>query len=224
MLHPVGGLPPRTYWRRRAMLCGAVLISAALIKAELFGGSSDAATRSSPPRPVLPPSATSSSATPSSATPSSIPPARTAPVAAPPTSVTTSPPLPAPPPTCAESALRLRVAAGAATYRLGELPVVRFLVTNRSARICRRDLGPALQEALVYDHTRRLWSSNDCWPGVEHRVVTLRPGRPESFSMRWSRTSSLPGCAGIRRVVPAGTYTLVGRVGGLIARAPLDLS
>jgi hypothetical protein len=215
-------------------LGGALLMSAVLIKIEVFGGgSSDAATRSPAPQQAAAASRTSAAEAPApAATPTrtaTAVPTRTTPLKPPkapkPSNPPYSPPpVPATPPTCAESDLALRVAPGAATYRLGELPVVRYSMTNHSARTCRRDLGPALQEALVYDHSTRLWSSNDCWPGVEHRVVVLRPGRPETFSMRWSRTSSLPECAGIRRVVPAGTYTLVGRVGNLVARAPITLS
>jgi hypothetical protein len=236
MLHPVGGLPSRTYWRRRAALGAAVLMSAVLIKTELLGDSSDAATRpgtqqGAPERTTAAPAPVRSPAPVGTPAPTARrdPPAATEPAVSSPaaTSPAVSKPAftkPALPPVCPESALRLQVTPGAASYRIGELPVVRYSVTNHSRRTCRRDLGPALQEALVYDRTQRLWSSNDCWPGVEHRVVRLRPGRPETFSMRWSRTSSRPGCAGIRRVVPAGTYTLVGRVGGLIARSPINLS
>lgn len=210
MLHPIGGLPSRTYWRRRAMLGGALLMSAVLIKVEIFGGgSSDAATRAAPER-----NATTAPR-----------PSRAVPQLAVTRTRSDQPKLPPEPlPTCTEKQLSLRVVPGAASYRLGELPVVVYTVRNRIGSTCRRDLGPAMQEALVYNRSTRLWSSNDCWPGVEHRVVTLRPGHPETFSMRWSRTSSLPECAGIRRVVPAGTYTLIGRVGNLQARAPINLS
>ena len=43
----------------------------------------------------------------------------------------------------------------------------------------------------------------------------LRPGDQAAFSVRWSGTTSEPGCAVPREPVQPGAYTVVGQLGGL---------
>jgi hypothetical protein len=109
-------------------------------------------------------------------------------------------------------------------YQVGDTPVLDLVVRNVSTVACVRDLGPAQQEVVLYAGARRLWSSNDCYPGGTRDVQVLQPGDSASFSVTWSGLSSRPRCAGDRTRVTAGGYALVGRLGTLVSkRAPLVL-
>jgi hypothetical protein len=135
-----------------------------------------------------------------------------------PTTPAPTPTTPAPPRPCADAALALRVAPQRPDYRVGQTPVLDLEVRNTGTVACTRDLGAAQQEIVLYAGTRRLWSSNDCYPEGERDPQVLAPGAAQSFSVTWSGLSSQPRCAGERTRVGAGTYQLVGRLGTLVSR------
>ena len=102
--------------------------------------------------------------------------------------------------------------------------MLRLQVRNVAALPCTRDLGAALQEVLLYQATKRLWSSNDCYPEGQRDLELMRPGVVYTFSVTWSGLSSQPQCLGTRTRVGAGSYALVGRLGSLVSpRSPLTL-
>jgi hypothetical protein len=228
VLHPVGPLPASVYWRRRAVAFAAVVVVLLVGRAVLPGGDDG-------PRNTA---AAVGSPTPDAGTPSSLAatppagdrggsggggPAATTTAASSPTPASTPPPPPQP---CPDQALQLRVVPERPAYPVGEQPVLDLVVRNISAVACMRDLGAAYQEVLLYDgHNRRLWSSNDCYPGGSKDPQVLGPGDSASFSVTWSGLSSRPKCAGERVRVPAGGYALVGRLGTLVsARSPIRLT
>jgi hypothetical protein len=232
VLDPVGPLPASVYWRRRALALGAVILVLLLGWAVLPGGGDDQ------PRDTAgalgSPSATVPAAAPTtlSATPPAGDPGRPADgngggdPATPTAPVPTAPsPTPAPPPkACADSALRLTVAPRRPAYSVGQSPVLDLRVQNVSAVPCVRDLGAGQQEITLYQGTRRLWSSNDCFPDDSRDAEVLRPGAQETFSVTWSGLGSRPKCAGTRTRIGAGSYALVARLGTLVSRqAPIVL-
>ena len=127
---------------------------------------------------------------------------------------------------CADRALQLRILPERPSYQVGQQPVLDLVVRNVSTVACVRDLGAADQEVLLYDGSnRRLWSSNDCYPGGSKDPQVLGPGDSASFSVTWSGLSSRPKCAGERVRVGAGGYTLLGRLGTLVSkRSPIRLT
>jgi hypothetical protein len=108
-------------------------------------------------------------------------------------------------------------------YRVGQIADLELTVANVSHQTCRSELGPKVQQTVVYHGDQRLWSSNDCYPGSESNVVTLLPGELHRMVIRWSGDSSKPGCAGKRVRIGAGNYTVVGQVGALNGRGVLRL-
>jgi hypothetical protein len=227
VLHPVGPLPPSVYWRRRMLVSATVVVALLLGWMALSGGGDSppettAAVGSPPPESGTP---TSLAATPpagdrAGAGGGGAEPADQA--AAPsPTPVRSAPPQP-----CSDSALQLRVLPERPAYRVGEEPVLDLVVRNVSTVACVRDLGAAHQEVLLYDgRNRRLWSSNDCYPGGTKDPQVLGPGDSASFSVTWSGLSSRPKCAGERVRVGAGSYLLLGRLGTLVSkRSPIRLT
>jgi hypothetical protein len=229
VLHPVGPLPASVYWRRR-MLVSATVVFVLLLGWMALSGGGDS------PRDTA---AAVGSSTPSGGTPTSLAatppagdrggagggagPAETAAAPDPTPARSSAPPPPQP---CTDSALQLRVLPERPAYRVGEEPVLDLVVRNVSTVACVRDLGAAHQEVLLYDgRNRRLWSSNDCYPGGTKDPQVLGPGDSASFSVTWSGLSSRPKCAGDRVRVAAGSYTLLGRLGTLVSRrSPIRLT
>lgn len=230
VLQPVGPLPASIYWRRRALAVAVVLSVLVLGWIALPGGgdSNDrqptAGAAGSPTRSGDVPAETSLAATPPAGDPGrggDGNAAATATTAAPTTPARTTPPAPKP---CGDGALSLKVVPERTAYDVGQSPVLDLLVSNTSTVACVRDLGAAQQEIVLYQGSRRLWSSNDCYPEGERRSTVLAPGASESFEVTWSGLGSRPKCAGQRTRVGAGSYSLVGRLGTLVSkRTPISL-
>ena len=202
LLHPRGPLPPGIYWRRRLLtLAGVLLVLLVLTRA---CGSDGAPTG-------VGPSPSPSSAAPTGGTPTSTPTAR-------PTRSATATPTPAATPggPCRPADLAVNARADAQRYAPGQRPVLTIGIVNEGAAPCTFDVGQANREIRVTSGNDRVWSSDDCSPGGQPQVVTLRPGGPATtFSVTWSRTRSAPGCPGERREAPPGTYRVTGRFGNL---------
>jgi hypothetical protein len=108
---------------------------------------------------------------------------------------------------------------GASAFPVGSQPILGMTVTNVSSASCVRDLSGPLQVYTV--HTAkgaRVWSTADCFPGTGTDVRQLAPGRSVSYQIRWSGTTSQPGCTGQRTAVPAGAYLLTVSVGSAVSK------
>lgn len=166
---------------------------------------------SSPP-PSSPPGSTTSST--SSAAPTSA------------VTTTTSPPPPPPDPNlpCPDSAMQISMELGAQQYHVGQRPLLRLVVANSGAVPCTRDISRSLRETLIttVDGATRIWSSKDCYTANEADIRILQPGERRDYEVRWAGRTSAPGCPTRRSSVPAGTYHVVGKVGGLTS-APVPL-
>ena len=143
---------------------------------------------------------------------------------APPVDTPPAEPTPAPPPPsydadgkllCADYSIAVaaqappQVAAGANV-------IVGMTVTNSGTEACRRDVSGSLQVFTVFgaDGTR-MWSTADCFPGQGTEVRELAPGEALKYTVKWSGTTSAPGCAGERAPLAAGSYTLIAQLGAL---------
>ncbi len=125
---------------------------------------------------------------------------------------------------CADSVLKLVATTGAPQYAVGDQVVLGVAVTNSGAVDCTRDLSGPLQVFTVYTAAgARVWSTTDCFPGEGTDVRTLAAGTTVHYNIKWSGTSSKPGCAGVRSPVPAGRYQVRVDVGSLHA-APATLT
>ncbi|AZI58907.1 hypothetical protein EH165_12910 [Nakamurella antarctica] len=114
---------------------------------------------------------------------------------------------------------------GSPTYKVGEQPILGVTVKNVGDKACVRDVSGSLQEYLIYDAAdARLFSTSDCLPGTGTDVRFLKPGETLQYNIRWSGTTSSPGCATDRLRVPAGAYKAEVRIGSLTSsRADLTL-
>jgi hypothetical protein len=136
------------------------------------------------------------------------------------------PPAPAPEPApsfdaqgkliCPASAVTVTATTAAPSFAAGSQPKLGMVVTNTGTVACQQDVSGTQQ---VYTVTAaegsRVWSTTDCFPGEGTEVRELTPGQTVQYTIKWSGTSSAPGCAGDRTVVPAGDYTVVAQLGAL---------
>jgi hypothetical protein len=190
VLHPVGPLPPSTYWRRRVVLLGLLVVVVLLLRS-CAGGESPQRTASPGGTPTPTRTAT----------------AKTTPAP--------SPTKPAAPGTCEDAALRLTSRTDARTYPEGVAPRVTVTVVNTSGTTCRRDLGGKALEVLVYSGEDRIWSSDDCSADTSSSVQTLKAGAMLETSVTWPRTRSAKGCPADRPKARGGTYVVRVRLGTL---------
>jgi len=137
----------------------------------------------------------------------------------------TPPPAPQPPPPsydaagkliCPAEAISVTADTAAPTFVSGSQPVLGVVVTNVGAVPCQQDLSGTIQVFTVNaaDGTR-IWSTTDCFPGEGTEVRELAAGETVKYTIRWSGTTSQPGCAGERVTAPAGDYTVTAQLGGL---------
>jgi hypothetical protein len=149
---------------------------------------------------------------------------KTTPTTTPKTNAPTPKTTPPPPPSyddqgrllCADSTIALRATTGAPSYRLGSQPILGLVVTNTSDQACVRDLSGTLQVFTVFNAAgTRMWSTADCFPGEGTDVRQLAAGQAVTYNIKWSGTTSNPGCTAERKPVPAGKYTLIAQLGAL---------
>lgn len=179
---------------------------------------SEAAPMTTPEAPSVESSVEPSPAAAPSETPSSEP----APVEPPPPATTEEP---APPPErqkdaegrdlCFDNEITLTaIATGPFTF--GQQPVIGVRVQNTGAVACTRDVSASLQVFTVLGADgSHVWSTSDCFPGQGTEVRTLAPGETLEYQVKWSGTTSQPGCTGDRVQVPVGSYQLFAAIGGV---------
>jgi hypothetical protein len=197
-LHPVGPLPPSTYWRRRAGLLVGLLVLLVAVRS-CTGGESAPAKKPTAATPR--PTATATRPAPARV-PSPVP--SPAPSAAPVVART-----------CPDPAITLTATTDAGTYPVGATPRITLVVKNTSTTACRRDLGSGAVELLVYSGADRIWSSDDCSAGTASALVTLPPAGTQAVVKTWPARRSAPGCGGTKAAAAPGTYKVVARVGTL---------
>lgn len=236
-------LPASVYRRRRMWALGSgtlvllVLVWAVLV---LGGGGAPKPAAVQLPRSVgpMPVAVAPPAMTPPGAVPPGAPPSGLAGGLNPffPDLTTTAAPDPAPTPTtsaapppstesaaaappCADGVVAVLAQTERPSYRVGEKPVFRLVVTNTGTGPCTRDFDSARQEVIVNRADgHRVWSSNDCYPGGSRDLRTLQPGQQAVFGVRWSGRGSRPGCAGARSPAPPGDYQLVTRQGEVLSK------
>jgi hypothetical protein len=101
-----------------------------------------------------------------------------------------------------------------AEVRSGTNVIIGMVVSNTGTDACRRDVSGTSQVFTVFgaDGTR-LWSTADCFPGQGTEVRDLTPGQTLEYTVKWSGTTSAPGCTGDRTPLAPGSYTLIAQLG-----------
>lgn len=203
LLHPVGPLPNRTYWLRRAVAVAILVVVALAVARWLPGpGGGSAAKPAAGERPGRPTPVTD-------ATPTST---RTAAVSP----VPTPSPTPPGPQACPDRALAVTATTDAVSYLPGVRPVLTMTVRNVGPVACTRDLGPRARGLRVLSGADRIWSSDDCERPAA-AVTTLGRGASWSYALPWPRLRSRPGCPTPGAPALPGTYRFYADLGRVIS-------
>ena len=216
MLHPVGRLPTRVYWRRRlivlavlvALLTGGGWLVVRLLDPPGEGSTAAGAAAAGRPLPTpaleqVMPSVASVRlpGTGSGPAPPEVPRQPAASTAGPP-----------PGTPCTDEMIELTMRAPT-QVPVGSTPSLELVVRNVSDVACVRRLDDELQEVLLFDaEGERVWGSNDCRPERSDLERTLVPDEGVALEIVWSGLGSRPGCAGERTTPAAGVYVLRGRL------------
>jgi hypothetical protein len=210
MLHPVGNLPARVYWRRRLIFVGLPLLGIILLLwVALSGGGDHPSARTTASTTTSPTSAPATSTQPrdsASIGVSTTTPKPTAPSTTPPTTAPSSPAVQKG--FCNVADLTVVAATAKKSFALKSKLTLSMLVTNTTAAPCKLDVGEKHAEWRVYSGDVRVWGSQDCAAQSGPNVVTLAARQPVRLSIPWSGLTSFPKCAGTRLAIQAGTYKL----------------
>ncbi|PZF98856.1 hypothetical protein [Micromonospora endophytica] len=232
----VGPLPPAVYWRRRAVVLGAVLLFLIVLLYSCNGqrGGNDAGREGQPepgvssgtpeptgsvltPQTGAPPSgdAGAGPATPApdgSTTPSSTPQTSTAP--------NSGNDVPARAPvndagTCTDAELSVTAVALPAQVVRGAAVDLHLKVRNRSERTCSRDVGATAQELYIKSGAEVIWSSDTCGTAAGSEVQSFTAGFERAYRVGWNGKDSSRCADGLANgpTPQAGTYEVFARVG-----------
>jgi hypothetical protein len=229
----VGPLAPAVYWRRRAVVLGALLFVVFLIAYSCSGSDPSGAANvhgTSGSRSAAP----SGSPSPSASTVLTLP-LNTEPTGSASSSQPQGPPAgggggPASGP-CTDADMSVvavpdpaTVKQGVATIRQGTSIKISMKIKNISNRSCTRDVGASAQELYVAQGSTKAWSSDACDALTGTDTRTFGPGIEIEPYVVWNARATSSGCAN-RPWAAIGTYQIVGRLGSKLSDpVPLQIT
>lgn len=217
--HPVGPEKPVVYWRRRALVLGALLVVVLVVVLIVVGRGSGATSAA--------PSASASDGAGSGAGASSAGSAGSgsgssrsaAPKPAASASAAATKPAAADGSTCTKDQIVLTPVLDKSAYGPTEDPKIAMSIKNSGTNSCHLDLGSAQQVLTISSGQEQYWSSKDCQTGGTNQDVTIKSGQTLTTpAIAWDRTrSSTSTCDSSRPAVTAGgaSYHLQVAVGNL---------
>lgn len=192
-MNPVGPEPAEVYWRRRAVVVGAIVVVLVLLFLIWPSGGDSA--------PVASPTAT--------ATPT----ANASPSAA--ASGSASPVPSGSAPACADPDIKVQAGVETDKPTAGSDVVFVMTITNNSSVACTRPVGAADTSFTVSSGGYRVWSSDDCNPGGEAVAEVIPPGKAFALQATWDGSITEPGCPSPQRKATAGTYDVTATDGAV---------
>ena len=244
----VGPLPPAVYWRRRAVVLGAVLLGIIVLFVSCSGDDKkdprgQGASSSQKPTPA--PNDSSPDPEPSfldSAPPGNGP---TLPAPGDLESPGDNDPAASGVPTlgsgngtgqnsnvnvpadgsCADSEMSVTPIPATTTIKRGTNVDLSMIIKNKGTRTCARDIGAASQELYIVNGARKYWSSDTCSTAQGNDLRQLRPGEERTFKVTWNGRQSNSCASGVASGPnpPPGQFQLLARLGTLVS-SPVTLT
>lgn len=218
--NPVGPEEPRTYWIRRGLVLGAVVLVlwvGWLLFGAAFGGDDTPQVAASPsPSPTFGISMSPSidvteepSASATAASPSPSESASASPIGSASASALSTAASPSASPRCSDADIAVAVSTASAATPEGQGMKVSMTVTNTGSRVCARDVGAKATDIRITSGSVLVWSWRACSGGSDSTVVALKPGGTWSASATWPGRVTGSGCSSDAAVARAGTYRAV---------------
>ncbi|PZE69322.1 hypothetical protein DEJ27_08545 [Curtobacterium sp. MCPF17_018] len=219
--HPVGPEKPVVYWRRRALVLGALLV-VVLVVVLIVAGRGSGATSAAPSASASADAGASSDG--SAAGPGFSRSAAPKPSAS--ASASASKPAAADGSTCTKDQIVLTPVLDKSAYGPTEDPKIAMSIKNSGTNSCHLDLGSAQQVLTISSGQEQYWSSKDCQTGGTNQDVTIKAGQTLTTpAIAWDRTrSSTSTCDSSRPAVTAGgaSYHLQVAVGNLESKTSVQ--
>jgi hypothetical protein len=246
MRSTVGPLPSAVYWRRRAVVLGAVLLGIIVLFVSCSGDDkNDQRGQGTPTSQPAAPAPGSSSAAPEPSFLDSAP-GNNGP-ANPPAGGDESPGIggdegnPSGLPTlgsgtgtgtgqntnvnepngtaCADSEMTVTPIPATTTVKRGATLELSLRIKNTGTRICTRDVGADPQELYIVQGARRYWSSDTCSTAKGSEVRQFRPGDERTYKVTWNgrQSNACTGNVASGPNPPPGQFQLLGRLGELVS-------
>jgi hypothetical protein len=231
----VGPLPPAVYWRRRAVVLGAILLFVLVLTYSCAGSGrqpTDPTGAGQSPRGVA------SSATvltpytdgPLASGSPHVPAPTATDTAGQPATGTGQPasgqPVAGTAGDCTDTEIDLAAVPAQARIAPGTPVDLTLRVKNVSSRTCSRDLGSLQQELYLKVGAQKIWSSDTCSNGRDSDVKSLVPNIVHEYRISWNGRDSTRCSGGVASgpVPPAGSYQLFARLGTKLSEpAPLAI-
>ena len=121
---------------------------------------------------------------------------------------------------CSWHSVVISTSASQVQFTSGQRPSFSLSVVSTQPADCSFNVGPGHLALVIKEGPARIWSSADCVKGAGSLVTALRRGVPTVVAIGWDKKTSAPGCSGLARSVPAGTYTAYA-VDGSLTSAPV---
>ncbi|WP_026270724.1 hypothetical protein [Salinispora pacifica] len=219
----VGPLPPAVYWRRRAVVLGAVFLFLVVVFYSSWGNSDESANKNASGQ------GQSSGDSPAASEPPvgpADPPDDSGDAGGeePPNSESSEPseaadPPPAPPSiddgACTDADISVTAVAQPASVGKGDAVDLQLKIKNVSDRTCSRDVGADKQELFLKSGAATIWSSDSCGTGEGSDVQSFTPNFERSYRITWNGNddSRCQGGVATGPEAPPGTYQVFARVG-----------
>jgi hypothetical protein len=219
LLRPVGPETKQTYWARRALVFGAMMVLAVAVTLIINGTTSGSAIRSSP---------TAAYSVPISASPSSTETAISAPVAVGPSASATSTG-PAPEATERKASTKKTDGRGLLDCSAEELrPTLtgkqrlvpkkrntfQLSLINGSDQTCMARVTPTNFELKIYSGSDRIWSTADCPSVIKPISRKLGSEHAVAWTLTWDGKRSKPDCRSAREAPRPGKYVATAQFEG----------
>ncbi|MBF4606452.1 hypothetical protein [Curtobacterium sp. VKM Ac-1393] len=217
--HPVGPEKPVVYWRRRALVLGALVVIVVVVVLIVVGrGSASTPTAAPTQSPSASAGGASTAGGSSTGGGSSAGPSRSA-SAAPSGAAADGA-------TCSKDQVVLTPVLDKQAYGPTEDPKIAMSIENSGTNSCHLDLGSAQQVLTISSGEEQYWSSKDCQTGGTNQDVTIKAGQTLTTpAITWDRTrSSSTTCDASRPAVSAdgASYHLEVAVGNLESKSSVQ--
>lgn len=219
----VGPLPPAVYWRRRAVVLGAVFLFLVVVFYSWGSSEEPGSPAAQSASPDSTPDSTTLAEAPRSGTPSpggsgdaggenSL---GSEPTAAAPTNDPPPEPPAADAGACTDDEITVTAVARPASVGRGAAVDLQLKIRNSSDRTCSRDVGADLQELFLKSGAATIWSSDTCGNGTGSDVQSFTPDFERSYQITWNGNDDTRCSGGVATGpdAPAGAYQVLARVG-----------
>ncbi|MET0415920.1 MAG: adhesin [Actinoplanes sp.] len=126
---------------------------------------------------------------------------------------------------CADSEMTVTPVPATTTVKRGATLELTLTIKNTGSRTCTRDVGADPQELYIVNGAKRYWSSDTCSTVKGSDVRQFRPGDERTYKVTWNgrQSNTCTNGAAAGPNPPPGQFQLLARLGGLVS-GPVQLT